>query len=226
MRVNNSCGSIVDHRQCGPPVSGLQLKKQHARFLDVSLRTTLGCHLQGNSSRMIRAADESQSLGQASHGCTVDRCLFHLIHPCDVIQAPAASLIRGSLSGLTQFSKAGSSRSPAASPSASLPSAIIFSTCPRQCCGPSAASGCLPLWFHKFAWPRAEAMRRTHRQFSGPPGPASPGLQRTRNTKRLSYSHPLLPPAAASQLGGKHRQVQLPARSGGIMPDCRRCVVG
>jgi hypothetical protein len=110
MRVNNSCGSIVDHRQCGPPVSGLQLKKQHAGFLDVSLRTTLGCHLQGNSSRMIRAADESQSLGQASHGCTVDRCLFHLIHPCDVIQAPAASLIRGSLSGLTQFSKAGSSR--------------------------------------------------------------------------------------------------------------------
>jgi hypothetical protein len=57
--------SIVEHGQCGPAFSRLQSKKQRAGILDVSLGTTLCGRPQGNSSRMIWAADEDQSFRQA-----------------------------------------------------------------------------------------------------------------------------------------------------------------
>ncbi len=56
--------SIFYHRQRSFPVSGLQSQKQGTGILDVSLGAILSGLSQGNSRRMIRAADESQSLGQ------------------------------------------------------------------------------------------------------------------------------------------------------------------
>jgi hypothetical protein len=57
--------SIVYHSQCGFPLSRLQFKKQCAGFLDVSLGSTLSGVAQGNSGRIIRAANERQGLGEA-----------------------------------------------------------------------------------------------------------------------------------------------------------------
>jgi len=69
--------SFGEHGQCGPAVSRLQPEEQRAGFLDVLLGTALGGRREGKRRRMIRSADERQSLGQASHGRTVDFCLIH-----------------------------------------------------------------------------------------------------------------------------------------------------
>ncbi len=82
LKKNNSnnlarCRSIGEHGQCDLAGSRLQAKKQFAGLRDVLCGTTLGSRLEGNRSRIIRSADESQSFSQAPHGGMVDLCLFH-----------------------------------------------------------------------------------------------------------------------------------------------------
>ena len=59
------------------------------RGLDISYETVrrwflkFGGPIARNRRRMIRAANETQGLGQSSHGCAVDRCLVHSSSPRD-----------------------------------------------------------------------------------------------------------------------------------------------
>ncbi len=98
--------STGEHDQCGPAVSRLQPEKRRAGFLDVLFGTTLGGRPEGDRSRMIRTADENQSLGQAPHRCTVDLCLFHSGVPqASACFAASACIRRGGTSRTAQLAR-------------------------------------------------------------------------------------------------------------------------